>query len=91
MWSSILTSYGREHPKAIQTRLGHGSISVTIDRYGHLMDGLDDQIAAHLDARAESVAPQRAPSAPRRVGRSTSKRAETLDMQGFLLRSPDRI
>ena len=32
-----------EHPKAIQTRLGHGSISVTMDRYGHLMDGLDDE------------------------------------------------
>ncbi|MDJ0952614.1 MAG: site-specific integrase, partial [Acidimicrobiia bacterium] len=28
-----------EHPKAIQTRLGHGSIAVTMDRYGHLMDG----------------------------------------------------
>ncbi len=50
-----------EHPKAIQTRLGHGSISVTMDRYGHLMDGLDDQIAAHLDARAESVAPPARP------------------------------
>ena len=50
-----------EHPKAIQTRLGHGSISVTMDRYGHLMDGLDDQIAVHLDARAESVAPPARP------------------------------
>jgi integrase len=46
-----------EHPKAIQTRLGHGSIAVTMDRYGHLMDGLDDQIAFHLDARARSAAP----------------------------------
>ncbi len=46
-----------EHPKAIQTRLGHGSISVTMDRYGHLMDGLDDQIAVHLNARAEAAAP----------------------------------
>ncbi len=28
-----------EHPKTIQTRLGHSSVEVTIDRYGHLMDG----------------------------------------------------
>ncbi len=50
-----------EHPKAIQTRLGHGSISVTMDRYGHLMDGLDDQIAVHLAARAKAVAPPARP------------------------------
>jgi integrase len=53
-----------EHPKAIQTRLGHGSISVTMDRYGHLMDGLDDQIAVRLDARAEAVAPPARPELP---------------------------
>jgi hypothetical protein len=50
-----------EHPKAIQTRLGHGSIAVTMDSYGHLMDGLDDQIASHLDARAEAAAPPARP------------------------------
>ena len=53
-----------EHPKAIQTRLGHGSISVTMDRYGHLMDGLDDQIAVRLDARVEAVAPPARPELP---------------------------
>ena len=30
-----------EHPKVIQARLGHASISTTLDRYGHLMDGLE--------------------------------------------------
>jgi integrase len=54
-----------EHPKAIQTRLGHGSIAVTMDRYGHLMDGLDDQIAIHLDTRARSVAHPRRPERTR--------------------------
>jgi hypothetical protein len=44
-------------PKAIQTRLGHGSIAVIMDRYAHLMDGLDDQIALHLDTRARSGRP----------------------------------
>jgi hypothetical protein len=50
-----------EHPKAIQTRLGRGSMSVTMDRYGHLMDGLDDQIAVHLDAPAKAAAPPARP------------------------------
>ncbi len=44
-----------EHPKSIQTRLGHSSIQVTIDRYGHLMDGLDERTAARLDAIAETA------------------------------------
>lgn len=43
-----------EHPKAIQTRLGHSSIQVTIDRYGHLMDGLYDRTADRLDAIAQT-------------------------------------
>ena len=58
-----------EHRKVTQTRLGHGSISVTMDGYGHLMDGLDDQIAVRLDARAEAAAP---PSRPEFSPRDTS-------------------
>ena len=37
-----------EHPKTIQQRLGHASIQVTLDRYGHLMEGLDDAAAERL-------------------------------------------
>ena len=44
-----------EHPKSIQTRPSHSSIQVTIDRYGHLMDGLDHQTAARLDAIAATA------------------------------------
>lgn len=43
-----------EHPKTIQTRLGHSSIQVTMDRYGHLMEGLDSRTAYRLDELAES-------------------------------------
>ncbi len=38
-----------EHPNPIQTRLGHSSIQVTMDRYGHLMEGLDSRTADRLD------------------------------------------
>ena len=37
-----------EHPKTIQGRLGHASISTTLDTYGHLMDGLDEAAAEAL-------------------------------------------
>ena len=37
------------HPKAIQARMGHSSIQVTLDRYGHLFPELDEQIAVGLD------------------------------------------
>jgi hypothetical protein len=40
---------GAAHPKALQERLGHSSVTVTLDRYGHLYEGLDGQIAASLD------------------------------------------
>jgi len=33
------------HPKAIQVRMGHSSITVTLDRYGHLFPELDEAIA----------------------------------------------
>lgn len=38
------------HPKAIQARMGHASVGITLDRYGHLFEGLDERIADGLDA-----------------------------------------
>jgi integrase len=37
------------HPKAIQERLGHSSITVTLDRYGHLFPKLDETLTSRLD------------------------------------------
>src|SRR5205807_9352247 len=39
------------HPKAIQTRMGHSSINVTLDRYGHLFPELDEAIATAFGQR----------------------------------------
>ncbi|CAN5185076.1 hypothetical protein BH18ACT4_BH18ACT4_12110 [soil metagenome] len=39
------------HPKAIQTRMGHSSINVTLDRYGHLLPELDEAIATGFGER----------------------------------------
>jgi integrase len=37
------------HPKAIQMRMGHASITTTLDRYGHLFPEMDGEIATGLD------------------------------------------
>lgn len=47
--AAMLIAQG-EHPKVIQNRLGHSSIKVTLDTYGHLFDGLDEAAAERLDA-----------------------------------------
>jgi integrase len=47
--ASLLIAAG-VHPKAIQARLGHSSITVTMDRYGHLMPSAFEGVGARLDA-----------------------------------------
>ena len=39
--------------KALSTYMGHASITITLDRYGHLMPGNEDEAAALLDAYLE--------------------------------------
>lgn len=46
--AALLIAQG-EHPKVIQSRLGHASIKTTLDTYGHLFDGLDEAAADRLD------------------------------------------
>jgi integrase len=38
------------HPKIAQERLGHSSISVTLDLYSHVMPGMQEDAAARVDA-----------------------------------------
>ena len=45
------------HPKAIQSRMGHASITTTLNLYGHLFPSLDVELAERLDdVRAEALA-----------------------------------
>jgi integrase len=47
------------HPKAIQTRMGHSSVNVTLDRYGHLFPELDEAIATSFGERLLAARRQR--------------------------------
>jgi integrase len=43
------------HPKVVQERLGHASISETLDRYSHLTPNLQREAADRLDAAIEAA------------------------------------
>jgi hypothetical protein len=58
------------HPKAIQSHLGHSSITVTLDRYGHLFPADLDRLADRLEA-ARNVALDRLAASPRPGGGPT--------------------
>ena len=51
-----------EEPRDPERHLGHASISVTIDRYGHLSPGNESAAAGLLDGYLARAAPASAPS-----------------------------
>jgi integrase len=48
-FASMLIASGA-NAKAISVAMGHGSIQITFDRYGHLMPGSEDEVRGLLDA-----------------------------------------
>jgi integrase len=71
------------HPRAIMERMGHSSITVTLDTYGHLFPTLDEALTDALDAQiseaaADALRPTRglvAPAVPFRNGTEASEKA----------------
>jgi integrase len=54
---ALLISQGA-HPKAVQEHVGHSSITVTYDRYGHLFPAIAEQLAEGRDATYREAAAQ---------------------------------
>ena len=48
-FASLLIEQG-EHPKYIKVQMGHSSINVTMDVYGHLMNNVNQESAKRLDS-----------------------------------------
>lgn len=44
------------HPKAVQAHLGHSTVAVTLDCYGHLLPAEHDRLADGLDAAFQAAA-----------------------------------
>ncbi|MBA2580160.1 MAG: tyrosine-type recombinase/integrase, partial [Thermoleophilaceae bacterium] len=56
-FASLMIAAG-VNPKALSTYMGHASITITIDRYGHLMPGNEEEAADLLDAYLARAAGQ---------------------------------
>jgi len=55
-FASLLIAAG-VNAKALSTYMGHASVTITYDRYGHLMPGNEEEAAGLADAYLERVAP----------------------------------
>ncbi len=51
-YASLMIAAG-VNAKSLQTYMGHSSVTITYDRYGHLMPGNEDEAAGLLDAYLE--------------------------------------
>jgi hypothetical protein len=51
-----MAAAGKFNAKVLQTLMGHSSITVTFDRYGHLMPGSETEAAGLLDSYLEAAA-----------------------------------
>jgi integrase len=47
-FASLMIAAG-VNAKALATYMGHSSVTITLDRYGHLMPGNEDEAAGLLD------------------------------------------
>ena len=45
----------RVHPKVVQERLGHASITTTLDTYSHVLPGLQQSAALNFDVVVQLV------------------------------------
>ena len=59
-FASILIAAG-VNAKALSTYLGHSSIQITLDRYGHLMPGSENEAVALVDAYLSRASALRTP------------------------------
>lgn len=73
-FASLMIAAG-VNAKALQTFMGHANISITLDRYGHLMPGSEAEAAGLLDAyitaerrRAEEAARSAGVTPPAAIG-----------------------
>ena len=46
------------HPKIVSERLGHSSISITLDTYSHVMPGLQEAVALRFEESLQQTAEQ---------------------------------
>jgi len=56
--AALLIAQGA-HPRALMERLGHASVTTSLDTYGHLLPSLDEALTAGLNDVAQAARAQR--------------------------------
>jgi integrase len=70
--ATLLLAIG-EHPKVVQERLGHSSITLTMDTYSHVVPSLQREAAAKLDALLSQSTPKSSRDVEDRTRRNTTR------------------
>ncbi len=52
------------HPKAVQERLGHANIQITLDTYSHLLPGVAEAAADRFEQAIQEPVPERRVTIP---------------------------
>jgi integrase len=55
--ATLLLAMG-EHPKVVSERLGHSSVTITLDTYSHVLPDMQERAAARLDALLSATVPE---------------------------------
>ena len=76
------------HPKIVSERLGHASISITLDTYSHVLPGLQEAAAQRFDQLFESV--QHTEIGETDVSKMLAEREET-NSEPWETRTPDTL
>ncbi len=63
IFASLMIAAG-VNAKALSTFMGHANIGITLDRYGHLMPGAEDEAARRLDAYLDAASVKAREAAP---------------------------
>ena len=94
--ASLLIAEG-VHPKKIAERLGHSSITLTMDTYGHLFDGSDNESAERMERLFGAAKPSKSveeANVTRIDQRVANRRTNLSPKRGTrerIIRSPFRI
>jgi integrase len=72
-YASLMIAAG-VNAKALSTYMGHANISITMDRYGHLMPGSEDEAAGLLDTYLTAQLEQAAAQARGATGEQSGER-----------------
>jgi integrase len=87
-FASMLIAQG-ENPKYISSQLGHASIQITLDRYGHLFPDEKRTAATRLEAQLSAAVPSS--SHPAEPAETVLNSANSVESEAGLTPSPAKI